>query len=86
MANSDRSIPFYSAKLADIGNGMALEFTCLGCYRSRMLGPTQLPASVLARADKLRIRDLESISHCTVCRRAGRRSNGVRVDVVPGRS
>ncbi len=77
---------FYNTLLTQIGMGMALEFCCLRCQRRKMIGLHQLPDSIRDRADKIRVRDLEYLSHCVPCRRLHRKSVGVRVEVVPGRS
>lgn len=86
MARADRDPAFHGVLLTQVGRRYAFEFCCLGCHRRKMIGPAQLPDSVRDRADKLRVRDLESISHCTACRRARRKPAGVRVDVVPAMS
>ena len=77
---------FYNARLTDLGKGMALEFTCTRCQHSRMIGLHQLPESIRDRADRVRVRDLESLSHCAPCRKLNRRPMAIRVEVVPGRS
>ena len=77
---------FHGTLLVDLPRRVVFEFTCLRCYRKKLVPPFRLPKAIQDRAEDVRVRELEAKAYWDPCRRRKLEPMGVRCEVVPGHS